>query len=102
MNELQIYLKVRGITTAQLARELGWKMHRVQKTVKCQRHNAAVRHAIASHLGLDPRRTWTRRGVGASYLATQTERAAKDAAVEEAQRRLARIRAEADCAQGAA
>ncbi len=52
MNDLQQLFKLRGISMQQLADELGFTMHPVQKTVKGTRATPHIRAAVAGYLGI--------------------------------------------------
>jgi plasmid maintenance system antidote protein VapI len=92
LNPLQIYLAARGITVAQMARDLGWRKHRVQKTVKCQRFSPDVREAISRYLGLSPSRMWRKKGLNQDYLITMAEKSIQAQAMADAQRKIEAMR----------
>lgn len=94
LNALQIYLEARGITAMQVARDLGWKQHRVQKTIKCQRFSPDVRAAISRYLGLSPSRMWRKRGLNSDYLIKMAEKVIQDRAMADAQAKIDALRAD--------
>ena len=52
MNNLQTYLKIKGISATDVAAGTGLGYHSVQKNIKGLRNNRVVREAIARHLDL--------------------------------------------------
>ncbi len=63
MNYLQQLIELRGMTVQDLATAIHLGYHCVQKTVKGHKRGVATRATIATHLGLDPVKTWGRGSV---------------------------------------
>lgn len=59
MNDLQKYIKLRGVCLKDIARAAGLNYHSVQKTVAGQRHSEHVQVAVARQLGINPRLLWS-------------------------------------------
>lgn len=91
MNNLQTYLKIKGITAADITEGTGCGYHSVQKTLKGLRKGRIVREAIAKYLNLPYTHIWG--SASGRHIKQLIQQAIKDTAKQRAvaeQQRLER------------
>ena len=59
MNQLQKYIKIKGLTVCEVAKRTGLGYHIVHKTIKGLRYGDITRRKIAEALILDYTKTWS-------------------------------------------